>query len=214
MVILWELQRRLYPRHPWTRPILRPSERLRGNERDGGTLAALALYESTASPKARPPAQPRSSLQRPKHRTVVLRICGSAGLYGCCGDQEVVSTGLNSLPWISVSPIKTFANGDLNRFENRRSHDIGPPTNPSPTANRIHQWISHACMNTTIEIASSTTLIPSSPYAQGTFDIPRGFFFNSEALGLVLDGVGNLVCCALLYLLGAYRVADRYRPVV
>lgn len=89
------------------------------------------------------------------------------------------------------------AKGTKQWFQTRRFLDFGPLTQPSPIAQRVHQWVAHVAMNTSVEIASSASRIPHDmANAEGGFKVPPNFFFDSGALGLVVDNVGVLVSIA------------------
>ena len=59
---------------------------------------------------------------------------------------------------------------------------------PNPVAKRIHQWVAHICLTTTVSISSSL-----SDDDDEKSKIPADFFFNASALGLVVNGVKELV---------------------
>jgi len=80
----------------------------------------------------------------------------------------------------------------VHRFNKRRDIDFGPEENRNPTAVRVHQWIAHVCLTTTVNISCSGKSYNNGQDKEG-FKIPSGFFFNSTALGRVIDGVAGLV---------------------
>ncbi|KAF3927116.1 hypothetical protein AA313_de0208487 [Arthrobotrys entomopaga] len=78
-------------------------------------------------------------------------------------------------------------------FQKRLSIDLGPRRQRFEEAQRVNQWISHICLNTTIEIAASKSLLQSNSDSDSSFSVPSGFFFNIEALQIGIDGlVGRL----------------------
>jgi hypothetical protein len=77
----------------------------------------------------------------------------------------------------------------MRRFNTRQKLDFGSIENPKPVAARIHQWIAHICLTTTVSISSSKTTSNSKKRVK----IPDGFFFNSGSLSRVLPGAQTLV---------------------
>jgi len=71
-------------------------------------------------------------------------------------------------------------------FNKRHFLDFGDGYNPNQTALRVHQWIAHICMTTTITICSSRTRENRS------FRVPSGFFFNARAFNSIADGFKKL----------------------
>ncbi|KAK2733888.1 hypothetical protein FQN57_001938, partial [Myotisia sp. PD_48] len=79
--------------------------------------------------------------------------------------------------------------GTDNWYNSRRVLDFGSTTDPKPVAERIHQWIAHICLNTSVCISSSEA---PSDRKTGELKIPAGFFFNSKALALVIKEAAEL----------------------
>ncbi|RYP20438.1 hypothetical protein DL765_002814 [Monosporascus sp. GIB2] len=70
-------------------------------------------------------------------------------------------------------------------FSKRRYLDFGPIRDPKPVAERVHQWMAHVLMTTTVSISCSKS-------ADTEIKIPSGFFINSAALSIVMDDIPEL----------------------
>jgi len=70
-------------------------------------------------------------------------------------------------------------------FTKRRFLDFGHLRKPHPVAKQVHQWVAHVCLTTSITLSCSKG-------GDEAFRIPRGFFFNSSALSLVMTGIPEL----------------------
>lgn len=78
-------------------------------------------------------------------------------------------------------------NTGWHRFAKRHLIDFGSPNERKWIAERVHQWIAHVCLTTSIAVSSSKE--PNNT----DFYIPSGFFFNARALELVVPGMVVLV---------------------
>lgn len=70
--------------------------------------------------------------------------------------------------------------------------DFGPgilskPRIPALIAERVNQWIAHILLTTSVNIRVSTSVDDEG------FAIPKGFFFNREALGMCIPELGGYV---------------------